>query len=192
MGALPLPPIMHLPESGVAIRLAGKGGGQMIKSICSMLVAVAVLTGCNPAKDVAVEACESFAKSRLRSPSTYKQISVDYSGVTFESDGRKVKMVNVEYDAANAYGTPIRGEQMCLFEVDNKGNYADDPAHAANMSAIGAQEYTPCCLLDKEDKISGKSADDIVNQAEAAADAAELAASEAMKAIDASADEGER
>jgi hypothetical protein len=154
-----------------------------------MIAICAILTGCNPAKDAAVGACESFVKDRLRSPSTYKQISVDYSGVRFESNGRDVRMVNIKYDAANAYGTPIRGDQQCMFEVDKKGNYAEDPAHAARISAIGAEEYTPCCLLDKDDKISGKSEADIVKDAETTSDAVERAAEEAMRDAEASANE---
>ncbi|HEX8573999.1 MAG TPA: hypothetical protein VF759_14740, partial [Allosphingosinicella sp.] len=73
-----------------------------------------ILCGCNPVQSQAVQACEVFIKERLRSPSTYKRISGDALGPAFENDGRRVKMVTIEYDAANAYGTPIRGSQQCV------------------------------------------------------------------------------
>jgi len=149
------------------------------------------LAGCNllPGNQ-AIQACEIFIKERLRSPSTYKQIDAEYSGVTFKSDNRDVRMVTIEYDAANAYGTPIRGNQQCVFEINKNGNFAVDPAHAARMSSIGAaSDYSPCCLLDEEDKLSNNSDADILREAEAAvnaaqeaSDAAEAAANEAAEA----------
>lgn len=137
----------------------------MVRFFWLALVAPAMLAGCNPAKDeakvAATEACEIFVKERIRSPSTYVQVSVDDDGVIFKDSGRDVKMVIIEYDAANAFGTPVRGSQQCVFEVDEKGNYAEDPAHAAKMSAIGSGEHTPCCLLDKDDTNSPQSVDEV-------------------------------
>jgi hypothetical protein len=147
-----------------------------------LLVTVA---GCNPAQNAAVGACETFIKERLRSPSTYKQINADYSGAPFKSEGRDVRMVIIEYDAANAFGTPIRGSQQCVFEIDSKGNYSEDPEHAARMSAIGAaSEYASCCLLDEDDKLSNKSEADILREADAAIEGAESAAAAAEAAVD--------
>lgn len=160
----------------------------MIRSICLMFIVLSTLPACSPTKDAAINACEVFIKERLRSPSTYKQVGVDYSGVTFKSQGRDVRMVTIEYDAANAYGTPIRNDQQCLFEVDSKGNYTEDPAHAASMSAIGAEEYTPCCLLDRKDKISDKSTEDDLSTI-APENSVELATEKAMRDAEAAANE---
>jgi hypothetical protein len=60
-------------------------------------------------------------------------------------------MVRVEYDSANAFGTPIRSSQQCLFEVAKDGILIDSPDHAARMSAVSSQfgdEH--CCLLAPE------------------------------------------
>ena len=143
-----------------------------------VLIAAMLLAGCNKAENDAVRACETFIKERLRSPSTYKKISDDGVGPAFKHDGRNIKMVLIEYDAANAYGTPIRGSQQCVFEVDKAGNYLDkDLEHAAKMSSIGADsEYAPCCLMDPKDRLS--------SDPEVAADQAEAAATAAMKAAD--------
>lgn len=160
----------------------------MIRCICFIFIALSTLSGCSPNKDAAINACEIFIKERLRSPSTYKQVGVDYSGVTFKSQGRDVRMVGIEYDAANAYGTPIRGDLQCLFEVDSKGNYTEDPAQAASMSAIGAEEYTSCCLLGSADKTSSEGPDDGADT-HATENAVERAAEKLMRDAETAADE---
>ena len=142
------------------------------------------LSGCNPAQSQAVQACETFIKERLRSPSTYKRISVDDLGPAFESDGRRIKMLTVEYDAANAYGTPIRGSQQCVFEVDEKGRFSQEPEFAAKMSSIGADsEYSPCCLVDKGEGSSGSTSDDVNQTAADALNAADAALTNAGAAL---------
>ncbi|MEE9433139.1 MAG: hypothetical protein V3V15_02730 [Sphingorhabdus sp.] len=141
-----------------------------------------LLVGCNPAENSAVGACELFIKERLRSPSTYERVSVDFSGVSFESQGQNVKMVSIEYDAANAYGTPIRGRQQCTFEVGDDSQYLDDVDHAARMSSIRVDSgYSPCCILDRKDKMSDDPVTEI-DEVEAAANDAVEAAGEAAKA----------
>ena len=145
-----------------------------------------LLAGCNSQQSAAVGACESFIKERLRSPSSYKQISVDDLGPSFKNDGRDIKMLTVEYDAANAYGTPIRGKQMCTFDVDQSGNFIDkDVEFAAKMASIRADsEYAPCCELNKNDRLSAdplKAADDAAAAAAAAMKAADEAIAAARK-----------
>jgi hypothetical protein len=145
-----------------------------------MKLAVATISlataACNPAQQQAVQACEVFIKERLRSPSTYQQVKVDALGPAFESDGRRVKMLTIEYDAANAYGTPIRGTQQCVFDVDAKGNFSDDLEHAARMASIGADtDYAPCCLLDRDDKAANQTADQLMEESDAALKAADRA-----------------
>jgi hypothetical protein len=105
------------------------------------------LAGCNTPSSRATRACETFIKERLRSPSTYKPAKTEFSGVAFKSGGQSVKMVTIDYDADNAYGTPIRDSQQCLFAVNETGNFVDsDLDHVAKMSAIGsADKYASCC-----------------------------------------------
>jgi hypothetical protein len=143
-----------------------------------LLITAILLGGCNSAEDAAVRACETFIKERLRSPSTYKKISDDGLGPSFKSEGRDVKMIAIEYDAANAYGTPIRGNQLCRFEVDKSGKFLDDDLeHAATMASIGADsEYAQCCMTDPKDRLS--------NDPEGAVDQTEAAATAALKAAD--------
>lgn len=160
----------------------------MVRPIFLILIALSTLTGCSPNKDAAINACEMFIKERLKSPSTYKQIGVNYSGVTFKNQGREVRMVSIEYDAANAYGTPIRDDQQCLFEVDSKGNYTEDPARAASMSAVGAEKYTPCCLLGSADPTTSEGLDDGADN-HATENAVERAAEKLMRDAEISLDE---
>jgi hypothetical protein len=140
------------------------------------LVIPLMLCSCDSAQSQAVQACEVFIKERLRSPSTYKRISGDSLGPAFESDGRRVKMVTLEYDAANAYGTPIRGIQQCVFEVNANGTFKEDIEHAARMSSIGADsEYAPCCLLDRDGTALAPSSDDLMLDADTAGNVVDAA-----------------
>lgn len=86
-------------------------------------------------------ACEEVLKDRLRAPSTYKRVSIYSRTETVDGDelvepipagatkemrdvmesrnslysGRRVTKytVAIEYDAANGYGTPLRGTALC-------------------------------------------------------------------------------
>lgn len=79
------------------------GSVRIFAAIC---VAASAFSGCEQPPPKSVLACESAVKAFLRSPSTYKRInSTGLSDYAF-----------VEYDAANAYGTPIRGVATCKFD----------------------------------------------------------------------------
>lgn len=51
----------------------------------------------------AIQLCEERIKAEIRSPSSYQRIKVDGSGV-----------FDIEFDAANSFGTPIRGSASCV------------------------------------------------------------------------------
>jgi hypothetical protein len=151
-----------------------------VRAACGLLASAFALCGCS--QNAAIDACESFIKERLRSPSTYRQVAAEYSGVTFRNEGRNVLMATVEYDAANAFGTPIRGSQQCVFEVDRRGNFLDNPEHAAQMAAIGAPaEFAPCCIIERNGS-APDNAEQAAEEAMRAADDALNASDEAMKA----------
>ncbi len=94
------------------------------------------------ARDLFLQRCEEVVRGTLRSPSTYSRVEasevqerfatqaeiasvttsqreafLDASGDgtdrTFRSAELKVYFLTVDYDAANAYGTPIRGSFTC-------------------------------------------------------------------------------
>lgn len=75
-----------------------------------------LLTGCNEA----VTACENVIKRDLRSPSTYERVSADHYRL------QNSITVSIEYDAANAYGTPVRETTSCTvpFNADGKPVYS--------------------------------------------------------------------
>ena len=143
------------------------------------------LVGCNSPQSHAIKACEIFIKERLRSPSTYKKVRNDSIGPVFVSEGRNVKMINIEYDAANAFGTPIRGSQQCMFQVDKGGKFSDDIEFAAKMASIGADsKYASCCLLGESEKLSSdpvRAADEAVAAADAAMKAVKETSEDAKK-----------
>lgn len=50
-----------------------------------------------------IHACEARIMAELKAPSSYRRIKVDGSAV-----------YDIEFDAANSFGTPIRGSAMCI------------------------------------------------------------------------------
>jgi hypothetical protein len=86
-------------------------------------------------------ACEEAMKERLKAPSTYRRISVSetkeplsfeqYYAARPESDAVKTVLIRgatekpvkrtilIEYDAANAFGTPLRSRSLCTFEASD-------------------------------------------------------------------------
>jgi hypothetical protein len=147
---------------------------------------VLILSGCQ--QNAAISACETFIKERLRAPSTYKKISDDGVSSAFEFDGKTIKMVTIEYDAANAYGTPIRESQQCTFEVDKSGSFVEkDLGHAARMASIGSDpDYGSCCVADNKNRLPDdpdKAVAAAIDSANAAMKAANEAEEAALKAI---------
>jgi hypothetical protein len=112
-------------------------------------ITLGTLVGCYPFDSPFVKACESELKSRLRSPSGFKRISLrfedqkdisvkDYIDNILSHDQEVDPWVKddleskrkipakftafIEYDAPNAYGTPVRGVAMCEYYSDD-GNF---------------------------------------------------------------------
>lgn len=98
----------------------------------AMLI-LSVLAGCSSLESAEVQQCERFITAKLRSPSTYKRIDkqVTHINPNNPSDLNNLTevWVSIEYDAANAYGTPIRDRYTCKFpRKDGKAdtsNYID-------------------------------------------------------------------
>lgn len=94
-----------------------------------ILVLGMLIAGCSqvPVDGPGIKECEDYVIAKLRSPTTYKRIKA--SGIGIPYDAPKYYSVTVEYDAANAYGTPIRETQFCKFPVKSKlpvvDNYID-------------------------------------------------------------------
>jgi hypothetical protein len=107
-------------------------------------VLLVVVTGCDRINGPEeVRACEAYIKEQLRSPSTYVRAETMVGGdeplsqaefnrqyigkdpddlakllATVAKERRlAVRRVFIHYDADNAYGTPIRGMNMCEFLV---------------------------------------------------------------------------
>lgn len=74
------------------------------------VVGALLLAGCGGPPGLAE--CEKAIKRDLRSPSTYERVSVG-----IEVAGEKERFFDIEYDAANAYGTPVREDARCYFDA---------------------------------------------------------------------------
>src|SRR5688500_18848846 len=86
---------------------------------------ILVLLGCGRPE---FTVCEELIENGLRSPATYqlarletfdepitKQQLTSIGGRSYGDAALTLRKVFIEYDAANAYGTPIRGAEMCAF-----------------------------------------------------------------------------
>lgn len=155
-----------------------------MKSLAMVLLAATVLTGCgNPFGSAETRACEAFIKGTITSPATYKRAAVHAfdSGITkaalkseygpegfdyLPDQGLEVREVFIEFDMANAFGTPIRQAGTCKFLLADKrlvstGTALDSTVSAAiaraallNAAAAGAIEgvrpaagaVAECCI----------------------------------------------
>lgn len=113
-----------------------------------------MLAGCGKPE---VEGCEKFLKEGLKSPSSYKRVSVDafdrpLSLSNFQNEtgqrvsqfdrpllmnnsNAKMRQVIIAYDADNSFGTAIRGTQVCAFKVFTDKSLDADKVEAAATKA---------------------------------------------------------
>lgn len=81
------------------------------------------ISGCDALtsnEEHAFRVCEGYVKEGLRSPSTYSRVKA-ISNIPRQGSG--VRTVHLEYDADNAFGTPVRGYEMCAFKVNDDGDF---------------------------------------------------------------------
>lgn len=82
-----------------------------------------------------VEICEAYIKSKLRAPSSYKQIAVQQTE----------RSVAIEYDAVNTFNAPLREQEKCFFPEDAfEPDGLDADALQTDASRL-ATEDLPCC-----------------------------------------------
>lgn len=126
-----------------------------------------LLAGCEGRE---IAACEDYVKYGLRSPSTYGRVNVTtrdepVTGPRIaELGGREprggqslaLRTVTIEYDAQNAFGTPIRSAAQCGF-VLRDGEIAGQQLLNSSVRLAQAKRDTrmlqrepdplyPCCL----------------------------------------------
>jgi len=77
------------------------------------LIAMTGLAACDSVKGEALEMCEASLTRELRSPGSYQRVS---KVVTADVERA---FVSLTYDAANAFGTPVRGIKVCEYRVEN-------------------------------------------------------------------------
>ena len=149
----------HVITSGVK-----QSSGAWIAASLTLLAMTLAAGACSKPNDDAIAACEKFIQGSLRSPSTYAKVSSKVSDqpITAEdlalyqlpkgssSGPASVRTVFIEYDAANAYGTPVRGTEKCDFLlVDAKNErYSSEPSTAATLASADRTlgKGDGCCL----------------------------------------------
>jgi hypothetical protein len=113
------------------------------------LATALTLSACGRVEPSEIAECEKYIQNKLRSPSTYKRIAAD--STPMKDRKPQEQWVSIEYDAANAYGTPIRDTQICKYPYRNgradTSSYIDHDAalrgEAGDLEAIlGRAEAT--------------------------------------------------
>ncbi|MCH4560325.1 hypothetical protein [Mesorhizobium jarvisii] len=125
-------------------------------AVAVVATALVLKSDFNPFESSMTKSCENVLKKRLRSPAGYKRIGItesqsplsleDYLKANYvkDDDGRTIftQLYNsesakkdpptmftlfIEYDAPNAYGTPIRSTSMCQYASisSSKSNASD-------------------------------------------------------------------
>lgn len=105
---------------------------------------VVILSGCDllvSNEEQAFRICETHIKEQLRSPATYVRVKAI---ADVGQPGKNIRTVHIEYDASNAFGTPVRGVEGCAFEVDEDGEFP-----ARSRMELGASE----AALDRSQKL---------------------------------------
>lgn len=95
----------------------------MLTRLAAAALLAVALSGCDAItsnEEQAFRICEAYVKESLRSPSTYNRIKAISN---IPSQGSGIRTVHLEYDADNAFGTPVRGYEMCAFKVDDDGDF---------------------------------------------------------------------
>lgn len=87
--------------------------------------------------------CEEGVKALLRSPSTYKRIDIT------RLNQPKYSLVMISYDAANAYGTPIRDTAHCEFPPGTSPTTIRPELSGLSMSGRHLEEGSLDFLLAK-------------------------------------------
>lgn len=119
----------------------------------------AIVSGCSQSED-AIKACETNIMSKLRSPSTYKRIS---GNALVDEQGHEIHVM-IEYDAENAYGTPIREQDFCRFVAPND-NFSPERDFLGQVSDSSARGDEICCSVR-----ANREADDAIGKTTDAAE----------------------
>lgn len=94
-----------------------------------LVLVLVALTGCAPDLPPRVNDCWQTALQLTRSPSTAKIVDT--------TDGTDRVFIN--YDAANAYGTPVRTMAVCTYDGERMTELAFDGEAVEPMALAGAR-----------------------------------------------------
>lgn len=105
------------------------------------------LAGCDAILSPEIKDCEQQLLRELRAPATYNRIESD----TTAMDHLKPPefWVSIKYDAANAFGTPIRGEKICRYALaDNRADLHHPIDIGAPLAGLDSPAENPSLAPD--------------------------------------------
>ena len=98
--------------------------GKLRKTAAGIVIS-ANLAGCAAIFSPEIEHCERELLRELRAPSTYNRIEADTTVMDHLKSAEF--WVSIKYDAANAFGTPIRDEKICRYALVDGRADLDQP-----------------------------------------------------------------
>lgn len=151
------------PYEGVTLKLNN------IMRLTGIICFALPVSACGQANLPEVQDCEANLLGGLKAPSTYKAIKKTSEGKP--ADKPDTVLASIEYDAANAYGTPIRSTYSCIYKA--KAGRADISArlYQGDTSDDGSTG-DPYADMERKESLerASKLADDAMNAALEAAD----------------------
>lgn len=147
----------------------------MWRELVALFCLCVSLTSCDSNQ---VQACETHLKDKLKSPASYKRVSLDSLQIPKSIHDPPYDEVTITYDAANSYNALLRDKEMCFFHpgttdrFDPYGFEGDTPVdmNATDMNAVdmNATDYdinaaTTAATRAADDAL--RAADETVNNA---------------------------
>lgn len=99
------------------------------------LLLLGTTAACGEPADPQTRHCTALLEQLLRSPSTLKVIEAS----AFDSRGER--FVSIEFDAANAYGTPIREKISCVYLPYNPSDPDALTPHRVSMGGRPVADF---------------------------------------------------
>ena len=103
--------------------------------IAALVGMVANLGACDSNQ---VQACETQLKDKLKSPASYKRVSLDVTQIPKSIHDPPYDEVTITYDAANSYNALLRDKEMCFFHpgtTDRFDPYGFESSGTVDMNA---------------------------------------------------------
>lgn len=124
-----------------------------------LILALAVMVSGCVTDPPEVKKCESALLAKLKSPATYKRISV--SDMLISERKMRYQSVDIKYDAENSYGALIRDTESCFYPVELSGKIRTDLPGDIGDAVNGRGYFSPSAKLPTVEQHEQQVSDDV-------------------------------